>query len=103
MVSTTYLAKTLTVSLIFSLLLVPAFKFRINCNFTDEIQMPQASPERSRVGSPEDNGSRQSPSRSGANGGGGRIAHPQVEEEVCTLYLIAMVQIFKRKNSFSFN
>lgn len=43
--------------------------------------MPQASPERSRVGSPEDNGSRQSPSRSGANGG--RNTHSQQEEEVC--------------------
>lgn len=45
--------------------------------------MPQASPERSRVGSPEDNGSRQSPSRSGANGSGGRNTHSQQEEEVC--------------------
>lgn len=45
--------------------------------------MPQASPERSRVGSPEDNGSRQSPSRSGANGG--RNTHSQQEEEVCVL------------------
>lgn len=45
--------------------------------------MPQASPERSRVGSPEDNGSRQSPGRSGANGSGGRNSHSQQEEEVC--------------------
>lgn len=51
--------------------------------FPDEIQMPQASPERSRIGSPEDNGSRQSPSRGGANGGGGRNSHSQQEEEVC--------------------
>lgn len=44
--------------------------------------MPQASSERSRVGSPEDNGSQQSPSRGGGNGSGGRNAHSQQEEEV---------------------
>ncbi|KAJ6642585.1 Mediator of RNA polymerase II transcription subunit 13 [Pseudolycoriella hygida] len=51
-------------------------------DFDNEIQMPQASPERSRVGSPEDNCSRQSPSRNCTNGGSGRNSHSQQEEEV---------------------
>lgn len=61
--------------------------------------MAQASPERSRQGSPngmEDNRSRQSLGPGGGNSGSGRNNHSQQEsEEVCWIHLFILNCQFK--------